>query len=153
MDSAMCLRCEVVVATVSHSQSHSHSQSTSPKFSHGFCFYFCNILFRYFFLGYAVHMRCQSKRSTYNIVQCSITHGSAPPKASRPPRPPRKCLRSADSGDCRKVFTYTNLNFSFYFHILYSDVGVDVVLVATVVVVAVFLVDIVIVASYHSHLV
>lgn len=149
MDSAMCLRCEVVVATVSHSQFHSYSQPTSPKFSHGFCFYFCNIFF-ILFLGYAVHMRCQRRRTTYNIVQCSITHGSAPPKASRPPRPPWKCLRSADRGDYRKVFTYTNLNFSFYFHILYSDVGVDVVLVAAVVVVAVFLVLLLLLYIIHT---
>lgn len=52
--------------------------------------------------------------------------------------------------DCRKVFTYTNLNFSFYFHILYSDVGVDVVLVAAVVVVAVFLVLLLLLYIIHT---
>lgn len=69
MDSAMCLRCEVVVATVSHSQFHSYSQPTSPKFSHGFCFYFCNIFFYTFFGLCGAHAMPEKK----NYIQhCSV---------------------------------------------------------------------------------
>lgn len=69
MDSAMCLRCEVVVATVSHSQFHSYSQPTSPKFSHGFCFYFCNIFFYTFFGLCGAH--AMPEKNNY-IQHCSV---------------------------------------------------------------------------------
>lgn len=161
---AMCLRCEVVVATVSHSQSHSHShsQSTSTKFHMAFVFIFANFFFSIFlflsFFFWVMRCTCDAREEELHTTLFSVqspTFLRLRKRHAHLVQPKNVCVRQI-AVIVEKVFTYPILNFSFYFHILYSNVGVDVVLVVLVVVVgfvAVLLVAIVVVALYHSHLV
>lgn len=149
MDSAMCLRCEVVVATVSHSQFHSYSQPTSPKFSHGFCFYFCNIFFYTFFGLCGAHAMPEKKNyiqhcSVFNHPRFCAFEGITPTSSTM------KMFAFGRSRWLSKSFYVHKFKFFILFSYFIQRLGVDVVLVAAVVVVAVFLVLLLLLYIIHT---
>lgn len=81
MDPAMCLWCEVVVATVSHSQFTIHNPQVQNFTWH--LFLFLQFLFFVFFFLCGAHDAMPWEREVGNegekyIARCSITHGFPP---------------------------------------------------------------------------